>query len=154
MQRTQLPCGAELIEIDQHKDKRGFFSELYRSSYGFEIKQVSTSFSRKNVVRGMHISPFWKLCTCMAGRIFDVAVNMHEESPKWDGVWLEGGDNRQLLVPPGFAHGFFAQEDSVLLYLQSEEYDPTKEQSIHWRDWRVGIQWPVAPEYTLSDKDQ
>ena len=155
--------GAFLIEYDRHHDDRGWFSELYssvRPEYPHLIgrdRQINLSCSKKGVVRGLHVAPFSKLCTCLRGRIYDVVADVRPTSKTylgWYAVWLE--DNRkQLFVPAGCAHGFFsAEEDSLFMYYQDGTYNPETETQVNWRDPKIGITWPPSQEYLISDKDK
>lgn len=154
--------GAYVIEIDRHNDRRGYFQEVF-SSVRYDanlphVAQINLSLSHKNVVRGLHVAPFGKLCTCVRGSLFDVVADVRKGSPTfggWHGVWLTEHNCKQLYVPPGCAHGFFAAEnDTLLLYEQDGLYDPATDQVINWQCPRLGIAWPKAEEYILSDKDR
>ena len=154
--------GAFIIECDRHLDDRGWFQELYSTAGAYphligRERQINMSCSKKGVVRGMHVAPFAKLCTCIRGRVYDVMVDMRADSPtymNWFGVWLE--DNRQqVFVPANCAHGFFSgEDDSLFLYLQDGTYNPHVEKQVNWRDPKIGIVWPPCQEYILSDKDK
>jgi len=151
--------GAYLYELDRHKDQRGFFEEVYSVNRNFElnIRQVNISHSSRWVVRGLHVAPFAKLCMCVRGKLFDVVADVRPNSPTylgWYGVWLSPEEPKQLYVPEGCAHGFFAAENNtVLLYMQGDVYDPNIGQEVHWRDPKLAIDWPAATRYTLSEKD-
>ncbi|MEM1902849.1 MAG: dTDP-4-dehydrorhamnose 3,5-epimerase [Pyrobaculum sp.] len=89
----------------------------------------------------------------MAGRVYDVAVDIRRGSPWFGrhvGVVLEPG--AALWIPPGFAHGFQALEDSYFLYLVTNVYSPPHERCIHWDDPEIGINWPIK-EAIVSQKD-
>ncbi len=154
-------AGAYVIEISRHKDDRGYFQEVYSSrKYSFtwmDIAQTNVSCSQKNVVRGMHVAPFAKLCTCIKGKLYDVVADVRPTSPtfkNWYAVWLDSENCKQLFVPAGCAHGFFAAEnDTILMYQQGGRYDPELEFEINWRDPDLNITWPEADEYLLSNKD-
>lgn len=94
----------------------------------------------------------------VAGEVFDVAVDIRKQSPtfgQWVGVTLSAANKRQLWVPPGFAHGFVVTSDSAeFLYKTTDYYAPEYERSILWNDPAIGIQWPVAGEPLLSNKDK
>jgi dTDP-4-dehydrorhamnose 3,5-epimerase len=94
---------------------------------------------------------------CLAGRIFDVAVDIRKGSPsfgKWVGVELTAENNHMLYVPPGFAHGFLVLSDSAeVLYKCTAEYASADDRGIIWNDPDIGIQWPLS-DPVLSEKDK
>jgi len=152
--------GCYEIQFERFEDQRGYFQELYSSSK-YEIppgEQVSCSSSMKNVIRGIHCSPYYKLCSCVSGKLFDVAIDLREDSPtylKWTGTWLSADNRKQFLVPTGCGHGFYAAEDNTLLvYLQGGRYNKEYEKEIRWNDPKIGIVWPESSNYILSEKDQ
>ena len=122
--------------------------------------QTNCSVSNRNVVRGIHLASYAKLVTCVLGRVWDVVVDLRVMSPtylKWFAIDLAHDRNAeptQIYVPPGCGHGFFSYEDiSVVVYQQTGQYDPVNEKCINWRDPTLKIEWPEAPEYILSQKD-
>ncbi|MBW2643000.1 MAG: dTDP-4-dehydrorhamnose 3,5-epimerase, partial [Deltaproteobacteria bacterium] len=110
--------GILIIESEVYEDSRGFFMETYkRNRYmkaGIDtvFVQDNLSYSVKNTVRGLHFqikNPQAKLLQVITGEIFDVAVDIRQNSPtfgKWTGFHLSDRNKRQLFVPQGFAHGF------------------------------------------------
>lgn len=152
--------GAFVYDIDKHVDDRGYFQEVFseRKKYPLRVLQTNVSCSCKNVIRGLHVNNFPKLCTCIRGRLFDVVVDVRRYSPtylQWDGVWLDADNNKQLYVPSNCAHGFFAAEnETILLYSQGGTYNPRNEWAVRWNDPAFGVEWPEAEEYILSDKDK
>lgn len=155
-----------LVTPKKFGDARGFFSELYRAEALAEydvppMLQHNLSRSAKGVLRGLHYqlsdSPLGKLVRCVAGVIFDVAVDIRRGSPtygQWVGAELDAESLRALYVPPGFAHGFCCLSDTAdVLYMQTGYYAPDRERGIRWNDPTVAVQWPIeAP--TLSERDQ
>ncbi|NML29123.1 dTDP-4-dehydrorhamnose 3,5-epimerase family protein, partial [Zoogloea dura] len=89
--------------------------------------------------------------------VFDVAVDLRKSSPtfgKWEGVELSEENQRQLWIPPGFAHGFLVTSESAdFLYKTTDYYAPEHERSLLWNDPAVGVEWPLAGEPLLSAKD-
>jgi dTDP-4-dehydrorhamnose 3,5-epimerase len=58
-------------------------------------------------------------------------------------VELSEDNNRQLWVPPGFAHGFLVLTESAdFLYKTTDYYAPEHERCLLWNDPAVGVQWP------------
>lgn len=148
-------------------DERGTFTRLYASDYtdaglDFKVDSVNLSATRKRgTIRGLHmqISPFSekKIVRCISGKIFDVAVDMREESPtflKYVSRILTEENNEALFIPEGFAHGFQTLEsNSVVHYCTSERYSQNHEYGIKYDDPKIGIKWPAEATY-ISEKDK
>ncbi|HEE9839851.1 TPA: dTDP-4-dehydrorhamnose 3,5-epimerase [Citrobacter freundii] len=150
-------------------DERGFFFEsfnhkLFEEAVGYPVTFVQDNHSKssKGVLRGLHyqLPPHaqGKLVRCVAGEVFDVAVDIRKSSPtfgQWIGVHLSAENKRQLWIPEGFAHGFVTLSDTAeFLYKTTNYYVPQSECSIRWDDPQVGIDWPIEGEVSLSQKDQ
>ncbi len=92
----------------------------------------------------------------MKGEIFDVAVDIRNNSPtfgRWVGEILSEKNHRSLFIPEGFAHGFCVLSESAdVLYKVNNEYSPEHETGIVWNDSDLGIKWPVN-EPVLTEKD-
>ena len=93
----------------------------------------------------------------VTGEVYDVAVDIRKGSPRfgqWIGVVLSEANQRQLYVPPGFAHGFCTlSEQADFLYKCTDLYAPGDEYGIAWDDPALAIDWPQL-DYLLSDKDR
>ena len=155
---------AKLFIPDVYPDARGFFKESFsKSKYaalGLQDVWVQDSVSRstRDVIRGMHYDlRMAKFVQVLLGRMFDVIVDVRAGSPsykRWQGFELSADNHHQLYVPKGFAHGFLAQSDDVIVhYKMSAEYDPEHEGVLSWRDAEVGIAWPLGGAPILSPKD-
>lgn len=159
--------GLVRIEARTMRDERGWFQETYQRSafraagIGVEFDQDNVSWSaRRGTLRGLHYqlapSAQGKLVRCVAGRIFDVAVDIRPGSPayaRWASIELVADDGILLWIPPGFAHGFQALvEGSALAYKTTAEYSPAHERGIRWDDSRIGVTWPIA-DPVLSRRD-
>lgn len=115
---------------------------------------------RRGTVRGMHFQ--WpphaetKFVSCLAGEILDVAVDLRRHSPtflRWHGEILSVANQRSLLIPEGFAHGFQAlTDDCELLYLHTAAYAPGAEGALNALDPRLAIAWPL-PVTDRSERD-
>lgn len=157
-----------LIEPKVFGDARGFFYESYnrralRDATGIDADFVQDNHSRsaKNVLRGLHYQlaqAQGKLVRAVAGSVFDVAVDIRKQSPnfgRWVGVELSAENKKMMWVPPGFAHGFLVLSDyAEFLYKTTDYYAPQHERAILWNDPAIGVQWPLAGEPLLSNKDQ
>ena len=150
-------------------DDRGFFYEsfnqrLFEQALGQlapHFVQENHSRSAKGVLRGLHYQiqqPQGKLVRVTQGEVFDVAVDIRKSSPtfgKWVGEILSAQNNKQIWVPPGFAHGFLVlSKTGEFLYKTTDFWAPQFERCIAWNDPTIGIQWPlhgITP--ALSGKD-
>jgi dTDP-4-dehydrorhamnose 3,5-epimerase len=165
--QTDIP-GPVIIEPTVFGDDRGFFLESWNaarfSDAGLDLTFVQDNHSRsaKGVLRGLHFqnpNPQGKLVRVVAGRVWDVAVDVRRSSPhfgRWVGVELSAANKRMFWVPPGFAHGFVSLEDGTdFLYKCTAPYAPADEASILWNDPAIGIAWPLdGLEPVLSAKDK
>lgn len=157
-----------LLEPRVHQDERGFFLESYNrrtfmeaTGLTVEFVQDNTSFSVRNVLRGLHYQirqPQGKLIAVMAGEIFDVAVDLRRSSPTFGrsvGVTITGGGHRMIWIPPGFAHGYLVlSEHAILFYKTTDFYAPEHERTILWSDPALGVRWPLEGDPIVSDKDR
>ena len=165
-QKTEFP-GVFILDNDIFQDNRGSFTRLFCRNELSEIigsrqiVQVNRSITpEKGNVRGMHfqLPPHaeMKLVRCTQGKIFDVIVDLRAGSPtflKWLGTDLSKENDRLLVVPEGFAHGFQVLEpNSELMYLVTSFYNPSAERGIRFDDPRINICWPLPPT-GLSGKD-
>lgn len=165
---TALP-EVQIVEPKVFGDARGFFTESwnearFNEALGQSVHFVQDNHSRsaRGVLRGLHyqLDPHaqGKLVRCVAGSVFDVAVDMRASSPnfgKWVGVELTAENHRQLWIPPGFAHGFVVlSETADFLYKTSGRYAPEHEGSVRWDDPSIGVQWPldgITPQLSAKD---
>jgi len=154
-----------LIEPDVFNDPRGFFMETFHAEkfaqggLPTEFLQDNHSRSVRGVLRGLHYQlqhPQGKLMRVVTGEVYDVAVDIRKGSPRfgqWIGVVLSEANQRQLYVPPGFAHGFCTlSEQADFLYKCTDLYAPGDEYGIAWDDPALAIDWPQL-DYLFSDKD-
>ncbi len=161
---TSLP-GVLLIEADVFGDERGFFLETYRqeefSAAGIDstFVQDNHSGSVRGVLRGLHYQEpcaQGKLIRCVAGSVFDVAVDIRKGSPsfgRWFGTELSADSKLQMWVPPGFAHGFCVTSAwGEIVYKCTDVWRKENDRAIAWNDPAIGIEWPIA-EPLLSAKD-
>ena len=149
-------------------DNRGSFYESFNqknfeNTVGLSPKFVQDNHSKsnKNVLRGLHYQlppkAQGKLVRAIRGEIFDVVVDIREESPtfgQWHGEILSAVNKKQLWIPPGFAHGFLTlSETAEVHYKATEFYDPDCEKCIVWNDPTINIDWPLINPPILSKKD-
>ncbi len=148
-------------------DERGFFFESFHQEHfektiGKKITFVQDNHSRsiKNVLRGLHYQikqPQGKLVRVVQGEIYDVAVDLRSSSStfgKWVGEVISAENKKQLWVPEGFAHGFVVLSDTAeVLYKTTDYWAPEHERCIAWNDSKINIDWPIASDPLISNKD-
>lgn len=150
------------------EDNRGAFSRLFCADEFREIGldkpivQINHSITKiKGAVRGLHFQypphAETKIVSCLKGEIFDVAVDLRQGSEtflSWHGERLSAKNQKSIIIPEGFAHGFQILEDECeLLYFHTAFYSKEKESAIHYADPKIGISWPL-PVTNISEKDK
>jgi len=161
-------AGLMMIERPLMADSRGSFRRLFCArelpeAFGSSGPvQLNHSFTAAaGCVRGMHFQypphAETKLVSCVAGAVFDVAVDLRDGSPtflQWFGTRLDAVNNRSLLIPRGFAHGFQSLTDNCqMVYAHGEYYETAGEGAINPLDPAISIDWPVAVS-SMSDRDR
>ena len=164
---TEIP-GVVVVETEPALDDRGSFARTYCvdefAAHGIDFVPVQISMSsnrRAGTLRGLHLQAppqeEAKLVSCTRGSAFDVAVDLRDGSPTyghWTAVELSAESRRGIYIPPGCGHGFQTLEDDTeLLYLISETYDPSLQRGVRWDDPTLAIDWPAADERILSERD-
>lgn len=180
----------KIISMNKHFDERGFLLEIFKLSefqrlgFDFEIKQSNYSFSKsKWTLRGLHYQTKPKaqnkVVGCLTGAIFDVAVDIRQNSPTFGkfvsfllfGESFEPEAQNELLqieadyklepyhfvvIPNGFAHGLLTlMENTRVIYFLDNEFSIEHDRSISWRDELIKINWPGKPsDFILSAKDR
>ena len=158
--------GLQLVVMPVFRDARGFFMERYnrrnfsQNDLSLEFYQDNHSHSIPGVLRGLHYQhspPQGKLVGVIRGRIWDVVVDVRENSPTFGSHYsleLNGSDGQHLWVPAGFAHGFcvLGDEPADVLYKTDAQYNIAGEGGIKWNDADLNIPWPLANP-VVSDRD-
>jgi dTDP-4-dehydrorhamnose 3,5-epimerase len=159
----------KIIEPAVFGDHRGFFTESYSEAdfkeAGIDIKFVQDNHSlstQPGVLRGLHFQKGeeaqTKLIRVVTGAVLDVIVDMRKGSPtygEWEGYILSEHNQRQLLVPKGYAHGFVTLTPNVnFLYKCDNYYDAPADGGINFNSPELDIQWPIDLERAItSEKD-
>lgn len=141
----------KVIRFGRFCDHRGYFTEHYRKSdfknhpdmdftKDVEFVQYNESYSKKGTVRGLHFqwNPYMgKLVRTLTGRMIDMVLDIRKGSPTFGKIILydmpadhKADYHEWIWAPPGFAHGFFFAEDTLIEYLCSGEYNPHCEAGI------------------------
>ena len=160
--------GVVVLEPVVHSDPRGYFVEIYQKEkfeeLGLEYNfvQDNQSFSiHAGTVRGLHYQmvpkPMTKLVKVLRGAIYDVAVDLRIGSPtfgKYVGEVLSSENQKQLLIPKGFAHGLCTlTPNTIVTYKIDQFYDSSLDRALAWNDSEISVDWSIEKPY-LSDKDK
>jgi dTDP-4-dehydrorhamnose 3,5-epimerase len=159
--------GVVAIQTIPFRDSRGAFyrafcdQELASILINRPICQVNMSLTEMvGAIRGLHFQyppdAEMKLIRCLRGRVWDVAVDLRQDSPTflhWHGVELSPENAMMMVIPEGCAHGFqVLATSSELLYLHTSPYQPKSEGGIRYNDPVIDIDWPMAAT-DLSERD-
>lgn len=165
--KTELE-GVYIIEPKIFRDARGYFFESYnrkdfeKAGLTYDFVQDNQSRSVYGTIRGIHFQTGEfaqaKLVRVLQGAVLDVAVDLRAGSPtfgKWVSVELTEENQRQLLIPRGFGHGFSVLSDTaVFSYKCDNFYAPSHEGSVKVDDRDLGIDWRIdMGRALLSEKD-
>lgn len=161
--------GLCVITPSVHGDNRGYFMETYNqremNEAGIDtvFVQDNQSASIRGVLRGLHRQinfPQSKLVRVIKGTVYDVAVDLRENSPtylKWYGIELSEENKKQFFIPKGFAHGFLVLSDyAEFCYKVDDFFHPNDEGGIAYNDPTIGVKWPIKDDMRiiLSEKDK
>jgi dTDP-4-dehydrorhamnose 3,5-epimerase len=166
---NEIPLqGALLIGLERRQDERGHFARAFCAKefadHGLETVFIQANLSmnaKVGIVRGMHFQrpphEEVKLVRCIVGAIYDVIVDLREESPtylQWFGAELSQENGLMMYVPRGFAHGYQSLTDGATAhYMVSAPYSPSSEGGLRHDDPAIGIKWP-GPVLDMSPKDR
>ena len=159
--KTKIP-GPLIIKSNIFKDKRGYLRETFRNNlfYNKRFPFDVMSFSKKNVLRGLHIQtnkPQAKIITVTYGKIFDVVVDLRTKSKnfgKYFSIIISDKSDFSFYIPAGFAHGFMCLSKTCTVNYKCSNYrDAYSEKTLNWDDETINIKWPHKKPI-LSDKDK
>ena len=153
---------SDVIYYDSNEilDERGSFIKIFSKNWnGVTPLQLEESFvtrSKKGTARGMHIqigpTANWKIISVIEGRIFDVLVDVRQNSRSYLSIeqkYISSGTS--IILPPGVAHGFQAMENVTMIYFSSKAYDPEYDRGFNVKS--LAVDWPMSFEIQ-SDRDK
>lgn len=153
--------GVVLVRLSSHDDERGSLTETWRREWipgSSEMLQANVSRSRAGVLRGLHVhgeqADYW--CV-LSGTAFVGLLDLRGGSPTEGAkaeIRIESDiEPMGLYIPPGVAHGFYAETDVILLYLVDRVFTGADEFGLAWNDPGVGIVWPTGgPDLSARDR--
>ena len=119
------------------------------------------SFSKKNVIRGMHLqtkNSQGKFVSVIKGKIFDVIIDLRKNSKTFGKKItsiLSEKNSKSIYVPPGFAHGFCGlSKENYVIYSCTKYREEKYEVGISYNDKDLKINWPVKkPIISIKDRN-
>ena len=150
-----------IIQNKKYKDSRGFFMEILKNK---DLKKnfpfVVCSYSKKNVIRGLHIqtkNPQGKYISVLKGKIVDIVIDLRKSSKTFGKTFkiiLSDKNCKSLFIPPGFAHGFCGLDrDNYIIYNCTKYRHAKSEIGINYKDKDLKIKWPIKKPI-ISKKDK
>lgn len=146
-------------------DERGAFVKVYSEHIQgleiFDIKQINLVTSlEKFTLRGLHYQTGkhaeGKFFRVVKGGIQLCFVDIREHSTTYAqfGTIILTQPELGILVPRGFATGYCTlEENTTVLYLSDNDYEPSAEKGIRWNDSSIDIEW-ITDNSIISDKDK
>jgi dTDP-4-dehydrorhamnose 3,5-epimerase len=159
--------GVFIIEPEPYFDERGLLRrhfcqrEFNEHGIAIDVKQCNISENKKQyTLRGFHyqLPPYGenKILSCIKGAIFDVIVDLRENSDsylKWESFELTEENRLGLYLPKGCANAYLTLQDNTwIFYYHSEFFSPMAEAGIRYNDPLFDFKWPAEPNI-ISDKD-
>lgn len=160
-------AGLQLLQRKPIGDSRGYLERMFCTEElqsllsGKQIVQINhTLTANRGTVRGMHFQhpprAETKFVSCLRGEVFDVAVDLRQNSPtflRWHAEVLSADNHKTLVIPEGCAHGFQTlTDDCEMLYFHTASYHAEAEGGLSPTDPRLDIRWPL-PVNALSPRD-
>lgn len=142
----------QIVKLKQFIDKRGSFQEFYRKEwfpqYDHTNIQLNNSFSGKGVLRGLHYHyhqyDYWYV---PSGKLRVCLFDIRRDSTTFKNVKFIDVDNTiGIFIPPGVAHGFYALEDSHLIYVVNQYYDAKDDLGVNWDS----VEWDIGERITST----
>jgi dTDP-4-dehydrorhamnose 3,5-epimerase len=153
------------LELKKYYDHRGYFYESFseetNKKFDFSFVQDNISFSKKGIIRGLHYQwdkPMGKLIHVVSGSIIDHIVDIRQKSKNYGKSYkfeLTSDNNLLLWIPPGFAHGFEALKDSIIMYKCTSFYNKCGEGCINFFDKNLDLNFIIDKKNAIiSEKDK
>ena len=149
-----------ILKNKTYRDKRGYFRELLKEKlikkrFPFQVM----SFSKKNVIRGLHFQfpkKQIKIIHVIEGKILDIVVDISKTSKTFGKVYkyyLQEGDS--LVVPNSYAHGYECISNNCKILYHLDGYRNIKsENGINFNDKDLAIKWhSKKPIVSIRDKN-
>ena len=131
--------GVAIKKIISHRDKRGFFREIFKVNDKFtkkKFKQISHSMIKKNVIKGWHLHKKqhqWNYLIKGEIKVYLYDTRVKSKTFKKHQLIKINSEKKKIIYffPPGIAHGYIAlSSENHMLYGTSGTYSPSEEKKI------------------------
>ena len=151
-----------IIKTKSFKDLRGLLK------LNFDKRVINQKFvldystiSKKNVFRGFHYQTKFKHCkiiSVLKGEIIDYAIDLRKSSKTYKKcfkITLSEKNSKSILIPKGFAHGYYVKKNKTIVYCkQSNYYKPRFTKILNWKNKDLKIKLPFKnPLLSKQDKN-
>ncbi|NLH00271.1 MAG: dTDP-4-keto-6-deoxy-D-glucose epimerase, partial [Chloroflexi bacterium] len=154
-----------LKDLPTFKDSRGKLFKPYSSSFftdeknlNIGIKEVWFTFSKRDVIRGMHLQigefACEKIVSVIKGKLQDVILDLRKGSKTFRKVFelaIGEEDSKAIYIPKGCAHGYrVLEDDTITMYMATDIHSQKDDVGIRWNSF--GYDWKIENPI-LSEKD-
>jgi dTDP-4-dehydrorhamnose 3,5-epimerase len=146
--------GVNLRLLEEQRDVRGSFTEVFCDTWGLPITPAQWSIVRSvaGTLRGMHLHlRHSEYFFCISGRACVGLYDLRPASPTKDAsmlIHVSGDEPVTVSFPCGIAHGWLFMTDVIHLQAVSETYANYKDNDnvgVHWNDPDLNLPWPEQP---------
>ena len=153
-----------IIQPKVFNDNRGLFFESFNINklnkiFNSKISQINHSFSKKNVIRGIHLQhkdPQHQFFYVSQGRVKVVLVDFRFKSNTFlKKIYINLAESNPKIIhtPPGVGTSFLTlKKANTMMYFVSKTYNPDNELGILWNDPTLNIKWQIKNPI-ISNKD-
>lgn len=153
--------GLFLVNYFTYSDERGKFIKPWNiedlKGYFSQNLETYISFSKKGTFRGLHYNSNedcaqTKFISCLQGSIEDISLDLRKDSETYGKIYrhkLTGMSGEGIIIPRGFAHGFFCLDDSMIINFCDNIFYP--EDGIHYSSIKELNDLDVS---IISEKDK
>lgn len=125
----------KVLESAVFSDARGFFTEVLKD---YNFRQINMSWSVAGTFRGIHAQRGMdKAMWIGSGKATIFAVNLDPRSALFGKVIsqkMHAGDGKVFYAPWWWGRGFYAHEDTTVVYATTDIYRPEHEVAVSYAD--------------------
>lgn len=152
-----------MIKLPTQTDHRGGFIKIFHSINNelssFSVKQINHVTSPINTIRGLHYqtdnfseAKFFRVLKGAIQLVFICIDINSKEYLRCEDTTIQDSETG-VLIPKGYATGYLClKENTEVLYISNNHYNPDFEKGIRWNDPSFAIEWTTKSPI-VSEKD-